>query len=122
MNGFEIENALKYGNKENDVIAQIAKIDKNKAIEACAFSIWKYAKRYTSKSQEKAFNQKDIDKILDYANRALELADKANVYMQIEEIINNITAFNQEKKQGKLNTQYYFNQIIDSCIVIYCLN
>ena len=121
MNSFELENSLKYGNKNTDILSQVANINKTYSIMFCIVSVQKYATRYKSTSLEKSFNDKDLDKILDYTNRALELSDKQTTYSQIENIINCVNAFIEEKKQGKFNSTH-LDSIIDSCLAIYYIN
>lgn len=67
----EEQNAIKYGAKDNDLIATQFEISLQSGIIFCVDNIARYAKRYDSDA-EKGHNPADIQKMLDYANRAIE--------------------------------------------------
>lgn len=67
----EEQNRLKYGNPEDDLIAQNFNISLELGIIFCVSSISRYAKRFDSLA-EKGHNPADIAKMLDYVNRALQ--------------------------------------------------
>lgn len=62
------ENELKYGEKQNDVIAQEFAFSKIMGAGFCFGNIKKYLTRYISDS-EKSKNPKDLGKAKDYLNR-----------------------------------------------------
>lgn len=69
---FELENRKKYGEKGNDEISNQFKINALCGIGFCFGNINKYLKRYVSES-EKAKNELDVKKEIDYLIRVYEL-------------------------------------------------
>lgn len=65
-------NEKKYGKKENDIISMSFQVDNFAGAAFCFCNILKYVKRYKSDSEKKEL-QSDIFKILDYANRLVEM-------------------------------------------------
>jgi len=65
-----MENQAKYGQKENDVIAQAYNVSTLHGDAFCLFNIKKYLTRFKSDS-DKGGNLQDIDKALDYLDRMI---------------------------------------------------
>ena len=69
-----VQNLLKYGDKDHDVISDAYRISKEVGDSYCCLNAIKYLRRYISKSK-KAGNKQDLLKIIDYVNRAMEKSD-----------------------------------------------
>ena len=100
----ELENRLKYGSENNDIISRMFNFSNERGVNFCVDNILQYATRFNSNAT-KAKNDADIFKMLNYCSRAIS----QNKNESYRSLLNEIKELIQDKR---------FNIVCDKCFYL----
>ncbi len=81
----KLENARKYGESDDDIIARSYRLNKDAGDTWCRYNVMRYLERFMRKGNMKAQNVVDLKKARDYLNRMIEANEHLNKPEIIEE-------------------------------------